>query len=118
MFFAWFGRRIRAVWLRPHEGDRKQVLLERASALILALLLAHSLVDYPLRTTALSAIFAFFSAILASPMSATRLERVSVKRSRDHQERRQRTRREPMRSPPTFTGPKAGSVERKDLARL
>jgi hypothetical protein len=37
--------------------------------LSIALLLAHSLADYPLRTTALSAIFAYFCALLAVPVS-------------------------------------------------
>jgi hypothetical protein len=67
-FLVWFGARASAVWVRtPCSCDRRQILLERASTLIVALLLLHSLVDYPLRTTALSAVFAFFCAILAAP---------------------------------------------------
>jgi O-antigen ligase len=67
-FLVWFGARTFAVWAPPPcSCDRRQVLLERASTLIVALLLLHSLVDYPLRTTALSAVFAFFCAILAAP---------------------------------------------------
>lgn len=67
-FLVWFGARAFAIWMRaPGACDRRQVLLERASTLIVALLLFHSFVDYPLRTTALSAVFAFFCAILAAP---------------------------------------------------
>lgn len=70
-FLVWLVRRSRAVWLAGEvDGDPSQIMLEKTATLVIALLLAHSLVDYPLRTTALSAIFAFFCAILAAPASA------------------------------------------------
>ena len=65
-FLVWFARRFYAVWKQPRTSP-SQLMLERASILIIPLLLAHSLVDYPLRTTAISAVFAFFCAILAAP---------------------------------------------------
>lgn len=70
-FLVWFARHAYAVWSAPNSEERdSELLLPRAAALIIVLLLTHSLVDYPLRTTALSVIFAFFCAILAVPAPA------------------------------------------------
>ena len=69
-FLAWFTRRAIQVWKKPRIGQSLScLLLERTAVLSIALLLAHSLADYPLRTTALSAIFAYFCALLAVPVS-------------------------------------------------
>jgi O-antigen ligase len=65
-FLAWFAPRAYKVWRQSTPLDQAQLNLQRAASLIVLLLLAHSLVDYPLRTTALSAIFAFFCAVLAT----------------------------------------------------
>ncbi len=71
VFLAWFLRRTYSVWFRPQSAAPPvQIMLERAATLIIALMLAHSLGDYPLRTTALSTAFAFMCAILASPVAA------------------------------------------------
>ena len=71
IFLAWFGRRAFAAWTRSStDSPPSQVLLQRASTLVVAVLLLHSLVDYPLRTTALTAIFAFFCAALLAPVEA------------------------------------------------
>ena len=70
-FLIWLARRSHAVWRHPKsDEDPQQSLLLRASTLVLILLLAHSLVDYPLRTTALSAVFALFCGFLAAPAYA------------------------------------------------
>ena len=75
VFLAWFGRTAFAVWLRsPADALPSQALLQRASTLIVAVLFLHSLVDYPLRTSALSAVFAFFCAALLAPVEASELE--------------------------------------------
>ena len=75
LFLAWFGRRVVAVWKRQQPDNfSPQVLLERASSLIVALLLLHSLVDYPLRTSALGAVFALFCAVLAAPVAILPVE--------------------------------------------
>ena len=67
VFLIWFCANSYRVWLSIESSeDSRQLRLQRAATLIIALLLVHSLVDYPLRTTALSAIFAFFCAILAA----------------------------------------------------
>ncbi len=81
-FFLWFSRRAYDVWFRPKSTENgQQVLLQRAATLIVALLLAHSLADYPLRTTALSAIFAFFCAALASEAPVSQSGPVQKRRS-------------------------------------
>src|SRR5262249_48665493 len=77
-FLAWFGGRAYLAWSQTVTDDnRTQLMLARAATLIVALLLAHSLVDYPLRTTALGAIFAFFCAILAAPVQPLQSENSS-----------------------------------------
>jgi hypothetical protein len=43
-----------------------------AASLVIGLLLAHSLVDYPLRTTAMSVIFGLACGILAAPNDPVR----------------------------------------------
>jgi O-antigen ligase len=66
-FLIWFCRQSYKVWIRQQtEEDNHELLLRRAATLIITLLLAHSLVDYPLRTTAHGTIFAFFCAICAT----------------------------------------------------
>lgn len=70
-FAIWFIMRSSKVWwtadanLRPI--DR---MLQRVCTLCIVLLIAHSLVDYPLRTTAMGVIFAFCSAMLIPPPAA------------------------------------------------
>jgi O-antigen ligase len=73
VFLAWFSRKTYLIWFRAGTDEsRIQLMLQRAATLIIALLLAHSLVDYPLRTMALGSIFAFFCAILAAPALASK----------------------------------------------
>ena len=71
------------LWLkRNFDGHDPQLLLQRAATLIILLLLAHSLVDYPLRTTALSSIFMFFCAVLAVDAPNPKDESVPHRRQR------------------------------------
>ena len=83
LFLAWLSRQFYLAWSRPDPDDSPwQALLKRASTLIVILLLAHSLVDYPLRTTALSAVFAVFCGFLAAPGSGPdRAERKTRRRT-------------------------------------
>ncbi len=60
---AWFIVASVRVW-RAKAHVNEHAVLQRAASLVVLLLLAHSLVDYPLRTTALMAVFAFASALL------------------------------------------------------
>jgi O-antigen ligase len=87
-FLAWFARKAFAIWMRsPADALPSQGLLERASTLVIAILLLHSLVDYPLRTTALSAVFAFFCAALLVPFEVSKSEAPRNKH-RKHRTRR------------------------------
>ena len=66
-FLFWFAKRTYSVSAAPIRTDHNlQITLQRSATLIILLLLAHSLVDYPLRTTALSSILVFFCAVLAN----------------------------------------------------
>ncbi len=68
-FVIWLVHASARVWF----SDQGPILVNatsrcvRAATIVLALLLAHSLVDYPLRTTALSVVFAFCAATLVPP---------------------------------------------------
>jgi O-antigen ligase len=69
-FAIWFVLRLADVWQRSYrEGLEIDRSLARAATLIIALLAAHSLVDYPLRTGAMMAIMAFACALLIAPLS-------------------------------------------------
>lgn len=60
LFLGWWGRRAVAIWRAP-EPD----YFGRAASIATAAIIAHSLVDYPLRTVAISAIFAACCALMA-----------------------------------------------------
>ena len=60
LFLAWWIAAVRAVW-RKNEGGP----FARASSIATAVLLIHSLVDFPLRTAAMTAVFAMSVALLA-----------------------------------------------------
>jgi hypothetical protein len=64
-FFYWYGRASWRAWV----SERRLVgaSLGRAGSTVAALLLAHSIVDYPLRTTALAVVFAFACGVLNPP---------------------------------------------------
>ncbi len=69
LFAGWLMRRVWRVWRTPIESADGPVdtLLARAASLGVILLAAHSLVDYPLRTTALMCVSAFACALLIAP---------------------------------------------------
>lgn len=71
LFVIWAVVRCARVWRRgmPGAGD-KDDLLACAFALVLLFLLAHSGVDYPLRTTALLAVFALAAAMIMPPVGS------------------------------------------------
>jgi len=60
LFLAWWARAAWAVWLNAEGGP-----FTRAAAVAAAIVLLHSLVDFPLRTAAISACFAMCLALLA-----------------------------------------------------
>jgi O-antigen ligase len=66
VFLAWWTRAFCAIWTSAAIRERGEgnTRLRRAAGLITLIMLLHSLVDYPLRTAALSTVFAFCIAIL------------------------------------------------------
>jgi O-antigen ligase len=69
-FGIWWARRVIAVW----SGRGERIFLERAATVASAVVLVHSLVDYPARTAAITALFAASLAILAGPARPIREE--------------------------------------------
>ena len=67
-FFIWWGRRAYVVWVKDERPDH----FARAAAIASAAIIAHSFVDYPLRTAAISALFAVCLALMAQPRPSTR----------------------------------------------
>lgn len=71
LYLAWLARQAWRVWLMPERHVRDiDRSLARAATLVVALLLAHSLVDYPLRTSAMMCVFAWATAMLVAPQAA------------------------------------------------
>lgn len=75
LFLLWWAARTVAIW-RSEEAD----FYARAATIASAAVLAHSAVDYPLRTAAVSALFAACCALMAEP-------RPRVQRSREAEAR-------------------------------
>lgn len=74
----WLTVRSAKVWRGAAFGTREiDHLLARSASLVVGLLIAHSLVDYPLRTTAIMAVLAYSCGLLTNPPpSAVRGEHV------------------------------------------
>jgi O-antigen ligase len=71
-FLFWFGKNAVAAWRKSTAVSSEfDIALIRAATIVIALILLHSLVDYPLRTDAMMAIFAFSCALLVEPLSGT-----------------------------------------------
>lgn len=68
-FVTWFAINATKIWRHTatgtHEIDRS---LAGAATIVITLLIAHSLLDYPLRTGAMMAIFAFACSLLVEPL--------------------------------------------------
>ena len=67
IFLLWWVRRAIAVW-RPEDPD----VWARAASIASAAILAHSLVDYPLRTAAIGAVFAMCCGLMSQARGQTR----------------------------------------------
>ena len=69
MCFAWLGTRVFEISPRsPARATAIDTTVKRATALSILLLLLHSMVDYPLRTSALMSLMAVFCAFQAAPL--------------------------------------------------
>lgn len=66
-FLAWFVVQAARVWRSPFSS-----LFAKAATIAAAAILAHSIVDYPLRTTAIAAIFAACLGMMAGPPRRSR----------------------------------------------
>ncbi len=66
-FMVWFALRLWRVWRGVGHGSPLDRLLTRAASLVVLLLLAHGLVDYPMRTAAMAAVFALCCGMLVAP---------------------------------------------------
>lgn len=60
-FLIWYGRRTWAAW---RAGTSRERDLQRAASVGILMMLAHSAVDYPLRTATLAVLFAVCAALL------------------------------------------------------
>jgi O-antigen ligase len=68
-FAIWFVFRAVHVWQNiPRRAGALDVSLARAATLIVALVIAHSFVDYPLRTGAMTAMLAFACGLMIDPL--------------------------------------------------
>jgi O-antigen ligase len=75
-FLIWFLLRSAKIWGRAQSSIRPiDLLLARAATIAIPLILVHSIVDYPLRTDAMMAIFAFSCALLIEPLAPAQNER-------------------------------------------
>jgi O-antigen ligase len=74
-FVTWLVLRSKQIWWHVAPGMRPiDVLLARAATIAIPLLIVHSVVDYPLRTGAMMAVFAFACALLIEPRSPAQEE--------------------------------------------
>ncbi len=72
LFLAWFAIATYRIWRRGDSGIDS--LLAQAATITVTLLLAHSLVDYPLRTTALACLFGFVCALCVPPLNQSKAD--------------------------------------------
>ena len=69
--FAWLASRARDIWRkRPRGGAPIDLLVQRASLFAIMLLILHSIIDYPLRTSAIMILTAICCALLTRPNGA------------------------------------------------
>jgi O-antigen ligase len=68
-FAVWFVFRAVQIWRSLPSVEALDLCLARAATLIVALVVAHSFVDYPLRTGAMAAMFAFACGLLINPLA-------------------------------------------------
>ncbi len=70
LFVIWFGFSSFTLWRKPRaDTSAFDCTLSRAATVVIGLLLAHSFVEFPLRTEAIMAVFAVSCALLIAPLS-------------------------------------------------
>jgi O-antigen ligase len=66
----WLAVAVVRLWrLAPRDRGALDLAMQRAASIAILLLLLHSIVDYPLRTTAIMVVFSFCCGLLIAPMS-------------------------------------------------
>jgi O-antigen ligase len=109
LFVIWLVLRSIKIWRRaPPPGARDiDVSLARAATLIVGLLMAHSVVDYPLRTGAMMAIMAFACGLLVDPVAGAESElRLESQDTRARTRQRGAPPTAPAAAPPTRSRPR------------
>ena len=93
LLVCWVVGALWRVWRRDVEGaGHTDRLLACAAGLILILLLAHSSVDYPLRTTAMMSVFAWAIAMVVAPIGLPVTVGEASADGHRHERRRSRSR--------------------------
>lgn len=95
-WIAWLAIRSLGVWRSKNEHvGRLDRVLAQSATITITLLLFHSFVDYPLRTTTLSVLLAWSAALLIKPASPSEADEKTEQESRSavHTPHRRRTRR-------------------------
>jgi O-antigen ligase len=69
LFLTWLVTRALKLWRRSAPLKEIDLCIARAATIVVALIVAHSFVDYPLRTGAMMAILAFACGLLIAPPS-------------------------------------------------
>jgi O-antigen ligase len=116
LFLAWLGVASWKLWRRAGAGASGiDLLLARGATLIVVLLLAHSFVDYPLRTSAMMAFMAFACGLLVAPPpgagSGASADRAETARSKPAKRTSTRAPEQPPRSPvPAAPAPSSSSA--------
>lgn len=77
LFLAWWAAAVRRAWQTATAGP-----FARAAAIASAAVLVHSVVDFPLRTAAISACFGMCLALLADSRAAPPKEKAELRRGR------------------------------------
>jgi O-antigen ligase len=75
-FMVWFVRGAFNAWKPGRDGEDKS--LPRAGTIIVGLLLAHSIVDYPIRTEAIASVFALACGLIATHPGAQRFAATAI----------------------------------------
>lgn len=79
-FLSWYLHRAWRSWNSTATETSLDIKLARAGSLSVLVILLHSFVDYPLRTLAAQAIFAFCCSLLVAPLLEANPEKSSAKR--------------------------------------
>jgi O-antigen ligase len=107
-FLIWFIVRGHRLWREPKGSDETlDRALAQAATITIALLLLHSLVEYPLRTTGISVLFAWSAALLIKPIQRGDANERRV-RDLNHTGNKTHRHRLPRRGQNAWTRPRSG----------